>query len=417
MKVALLHNFHGASAPSGENEAVESDTALLRSYGHEVCLIRWDMDRLAESRVEQLRTALLCAWNPAAYRRVRRALSDFDPDIVHIHNTFPQTSPAVFYAARGSRAAIVFSTHNYRAVCASGLLLRDAKPCRDCMDAGSSFPAIRHKCYRGSRLATIAAGISVDLHRRAGTFREIPHAIIAFTDFQRELLAEAGFERSRIHVRPHHYANPAEPIAWAARSMTMLYVGRLSAEKGVDVLLQALAMVPDAPSCEIIGDGRDRGALEETATQSGLKSRVRFLGLKNHEETQQAIRSSRLVIIPSICNEGFPMVFREAMAAGTPVLASRIGALAEIVQHRSNGYSFDAGSPEALARALRDLMRSPWLLEEMSATASRYYLENLSGAAGHERLMSIYKAAQRRRALQVGGQAPQDMQPVLTPEF
>lgn len=399
MKVLLLHNYHGSSAPSGENEAVNSDASLLRAYGHEVEILDWRMDALPNSRAAQFSAAVLCAWNPAAYARVKRAVLAYKPHVVHIHNTFPQVSAAVFYAARHwPQAAVVFSAHNYRSICASGLMLRDGKPCRACIDAGSSLPAIRYRCYRGNRLATVAASVSVDLHRWTGTFREMPDAIIVFTKVQRDILAASGFPSGRFYIRPHHYADPLPRVPWSERSGSLLYVGRLSHEKGADVLLKALALLPDVPACDIIGDGYEAPQLRAKAAALGIAERVRFHGMVSHEAAQCAIRNSRIVVIPSICNEGFPMVYREAMAFGTPVLASRIGALGEIVREGENGSFFEAGNPAGLAAQLNRMLADGKLLERMSENAYARYMSEYSGPAGYESLMRIYSAAQQNRS-------------------
>jgi glycosyltransferase involved in cell wall biosynthesis len=173
-------------------------------------------------------------------------------------------------------------------------------------------------------------------------------------------------------------------------------VGRLTIEKGAHVLIDALHEMADPPECELIGEGAGRPALEARVQTLGLNDRVRFRGLLPRSESQAAIRRARLLVIPSVCNEGFPMVFREAMAMGVPVLASRIGSLGEIVREGWNGRLFEPGQPEALATALEQMLANSEVLRQMGENAFQEFSLKYSETVAHETLMRIYEAAQRR---------------------
>ena len=328
-----------------------------------------------------------------------RTLRRLEPDVVHIHNTFPQASPAVLYAARRfGRAAVVMTVHNYRMLCANGLLFRDGQNCTECVTAGSSLPAMRHGCYRRSRLATLPLAISIDFHRHLGTYYRVPDAVIALTAFQRDTLRNAvGLDN--VYVKPSHYSDPPNRIPWSERSCGILYVGRLTVEKGVDVLIDALRQTPDAPHCDIVGDGDERAALEAKVNSLGMAGRIRFHGMLPGDEARQAIGRARLLVIPSVCNEGFPLVLREAMALGVPVAASRIGSLKEIVTDGWTGRLFEAGRSNALAAALRELLAAPGLLSDMAEHSFQEFLSKYSESSVYASLLDIYAKSRAKRSL------------------
>lgn len=399
MKICVIHNYYRTSAPSGENVAVESDVRLLRAHGHEVATLRWENDDLTESPFGQLALSVKCTWNYMAYRKVLQSLRRMEPDVVHVHNTFPQASPAVLYAARRfSRSAIVMTVHNYRMLCANGLLFRNGRTCTECVSSGSSLPAIRYGCYRRSRLKTLPVALSIDVHRRLGTYWQVPDAVIVLTAFQRDLLSGA-VEPGRLFVKPPHYSDPPVRVPWSERCRSILYVGRLSAEKGVNVLIEALSQMPGAPTCDIVGDGEERRALEATTNRLGMAGRVRFHGLLPPDKAQQAISRAVLLVVPSVWAEGFPLVLREAMALGVPVLASRIGSLKEIVKDGWNGRLFDAGRPDALALALGEILADEDRLKQFGDNAFREFVSKYSESSVYESLLEIYAKARTRRSL------------------
>lgn len=397
MKVCIIHNYYRTSAPSGENVAVESDAALLRAHGHEVVTLRWENDDLADSALAQLALGVTCTWNQSAYRSVLRSLRRLEPDIVHIHNTFPQASPAVLYAARRfDRSAIVMTIHNYRMLCANGLLFRNGQACTECVRAGSSLPAIRHGCYRSSRLRTLPVALSIDFHRHLGTYYRVPDAVIVLTAFQRDMLS-GRVEPEKLHIKPH-FTDPPDRMPWSEREYRLLFVGRLSAEKGLNVLIDALRQVPDAPACDIIGDGDERAALEARVHSLGMAGRIRFHGMLPADRAQQAISRAKLLVIPSLCNETFSLVLREAMALGVPVLASRIGALKETIKDGWSGALFEAGHPEALAAALKQLLGDEERLRQMGDHAFHEFMSRYSESSVYDSLLDIYTRARQRRS-------------------
>lgn len=399
MNILLVHNFYRSSSPSGENAVFEAERELLRARGHEVLEFTRHSDELARAgALGTLKGAVATPWNPASVGTVRRILLRERPEILHAHNTFPLISPAVFRAARGLPTATVLTLHNYRTVCAAAIPMREGRPCTECLDRRSVLPALRYGCYRGSHLATAPLAASIALHRAMGTWRRDVDAFIALTQFQRGELARAGLPEERIRVKPHFYADPPAPTPWREREARAVFLGRLGEEKGVRFLLEAWRSWGEgAPRLELIGDGPKRAALEARVREAGLEGRVVLRGQLPFAQAQQIVAHSRLLILPSIWFEGFPMVIREAYALGVPVAASRLGSMAELVEEGRTGVLFEPGDAPSLLRAVRGAWEAQEKLEAMGAGARQAFEAQYTAEANYDRLMAIYEEARERR--------------------
>jgi glycosyltransferase involved in cell wall biosynthesis len=390
MRVLLVHNLYGSSAPSGENQVFDAERALLASRGNEVEVFTRSSDGIrAEGAWGMVKGGMSTPWNRWAARALQTVVNEFRPNVVHVHNTFPLISPAVFHAV-GHRAARILTLHNYRIFCPAGVPMRAGKVCVECLVARSSLPAMRYGCYRSSRLATLPLALSVALHRAIGTWTKRVDAFITFSEFQRGVMIEAGLPVTRVHVKPNFYPGRPAVIPSAEREPYVVFVGRLGAEKGVLALLKAWrAWGPDAPELRLIGDGDLRIELERMA--AGLA--VRFLGQLPMAQAQAQIAGARLLVLPSECFEGFPMVVREAFAFGTPAAVSDIGPLPSIVQNGVSGIVFAPAQPESLLARVRAAWETPGLLERLGQGARAEFEAKYTEETNYQTLMAIYEKA------------------------
>ena len=400
LRIIVVHNYYGSSAPSGENNAVDAEIAMLRRFGSEVHTFTRESDEIRDVGVRGLvHGGLTYPWNPIEVARLKRLLRVARPDIVHVHNTFPLISPGIFWAIR-KHAVSVLTVHNYRLFCASALLLRDGEVCTRCLDEHSVMPALRYGCYRGSRVATLPIAHSIALHNALGTWRTQVDAFIAVTEFQRDKLIAAGLPRDRVHVKSNFFPGCPSVLPWESRRAG-LYVGRLSPEKGVEYLVRAwLDLGPRAPALRIVGDGPLRGSLELLAKSRG-GANIEFLGSVPPAVAVEEVSRAKLLFLPSICYEGFPVVLQEAFAVGTPVAVSGIGSLPVIVQDGVNGFVFEVRNPVSIGDLVRRVWDDAALLERLSAGARSSFQANYTEDSNHRRLMEIYAAAiaQRRYAI------------------
>jgi glycosyltransferase involved in cell wall biosynthesis len=397
MRVLLVHNRYGSSAPSGENVVVDAERRMLERAGHEVALFGRDSDAVRARGVRgAIEAAVLVPWNPATGRAVRDAVEAFRPDVVHVHNTFPLISPSVFHAI-GTRVPRVLTLHNYRLVCAAAIPMREGRVCTECIDRRSVRPALVHGCYRESRVATAPLAAGIALHRTLGTWDRQVEAFVALTAFQRDLMVAAGLPAARVHVKPNFFEGDPVPLPWAGRDEAVVYAGRLSTEKGVDALVEAwLRWGPAAPELRIVGDGSLRASLEAAAARRP-EVRIRFLGRLSPVCTAAQIARARLLVLPSVWFETFGMVLCEAFAFGTPVAVSDLGALPSVMTPGVSGVTFEPGRPDALLATVRAAW-SDGRLERMSSGARAEFERRYTEQGNLEQLLAIYGRAIAERA-------------------
>ncbi len=400
MRVLLVHNFYGSAAPSGENQVVEIERALLQSQGHEVAIFSRHSDQIRSQGIwGAVKGAAATPWNPWSAQAIRQVVASFRPDVVHVHNTFPLISPSIFHALAGTGVARVLTLHNYRLFCSAAIPMRDGKVCTDCLDHRSVLPALQHGCYRNSRLATVPLALNVALHHGIGTWTNQVDAFITLSDFQRQRMVEAGLPSERVFVKPNFYPGNPTVVPWAQRKPFVVFAGRLTAEKGVRTLMRAWQLWgTDAPELRVLGDGELRDELAQMA--SGLP--VRFMGQMSAVEAQQQIAEARLLVLPSECFEGFPMVVREAFAFGTPAAVSDLGPLPSIVRHGESGVVFEAGNPATLLQEIRRAWTTPNLLEALGNGARTAFEAHYTEESNYKIMMMIYQRAIERNASRDG---------------
>jgi glycosyltransferase involved in cell wall biosynthesis len=385
MKVLIVHNRYRTSAPSGEDVAVEGEQRMLSRRGVDVVQFERCNDDL-DQQTWAAKTAMAgnTIWSQQSRSSLRRVIRQTRPDIVHVHNTFAMLSPSVYGAAKAEGLPVVQTLHNFRFFCPSALFLRDGKPCEECVDK-SLLQSVRHRCYRGSLTATATLATMLVLHRAIGTYANDIDRYVVLTQFAREKVARAGIAPNRISVKPNFLADP--PPAGQGGGGYVIYVGRLLEGKGTETLVRAWHSLPDI-KLKIVGDGALRPMLEAIVKERNLN--VEFVGRLEKPAVLSALSKAELMIIPSECYEGFPMVIAEAFACGTPVLASRTGSLEELVTDGVTGKKFAVGDSEDLARSVRSVLSDPAALITMRGNARAYFDAHLTEQQNFSHLTGIY---------------------------
>lgn len=343
MKVLVAHNFYDRRSPSGENAVVENELKLLTSAGIAVTTLFRYSDRIGGNPVRLAEAAIGPLHSPSAVRELRTLVGREQPSVIHVHNVFPLISPSIVDVAARLGVPVVQSVHNYRHSCVNGLHFRKSQVCTDCCSTAVPWPAVVHGCYRQSRLQTVPMAVSQSLHRR--TWRGVAHTF-ALTPFMADRLVAAGIPRERISLRPSWVADPGE--ATEPPTGDFAYVGRLDEAKGVLALLEAWRQ-RTGPSRRLViaGDGPLAAAVQQAAQAD---PDIRFLGRVAPEAARELMRRSSAVLVPSLWFEGFPLTVVEAFSVGRPVVVTRGGSAASIVDDRV-GWVTDA-TPEALVRVL-----------------------------------------------------------------
>ncbi len=376
-RILLVHNAY--QQRGGEDMVAEAEAALLRAHGHAVIEYRRHNDEIAgQSRAD---IALQTLWSRRTMREMGKLLDDELPDVVHVHNTFPLISPSLYTACAQAGVPVVQTLHNFRLLCPQAMFLREGRVCEDCLGRLPWRGAVRG-CYRDSRLqSTVLTGMLLT-HRALGTWQQHITRYIALNDFCRDKFIAGGLPAERISVKPN-FVDFALPPPGTRKGF--LFVGRLSPEKGVSVLGRATRML-DSIELRVAGTGPEAAALADLPGVDLLG------GLDMGAVYRQMCRSEALVL-PSIWYENFPRTLVEAYACGLPVIASRIGALAELVRDGETGLLFEPGDPSALATCLRWAQAHPREMAAMGQRARARYEAEFTGERNYGQLMTIYRQA------------------------
>ena len=183
-KVLIVHNYY--QIPGGEDTVVENEKNLLEKHGHEVVLYtRHNSELKGMSKLQKLLLPFSTIFNLRTYREVRTIIKEQNIDVLHVHNTLNLVSPSVYYAGFSKKIPVVQSVHNFRLLCPGATFFRDGHVCEECLEKGL-FCAVKHKCYRGSRVQTLACVIRTLEHRAFGTYRKLDY--ICLTEFNKSKL-------------------------------------------------------------------------------------------------------------------------------------------------------------------------------------------------------------------------------------
>ena len=377
-RVMVVHNAYQQAG--GEDGVVAAELKLLRDHGHEVFEFRRDNQEIQTMKAPRLVAYTL--WSASAHDQALTMLRTHRPDVVHVHNTFPLISPSLYWACANAGVPVVQTLHNFRLACPQAMFLRDGKICESCLGK-MPWPALLHGCYRGSRAQSAVLFAMLTVHCVAGTYEHKVCRYIALSEFSKNKFIQAGLPGQRIVVKPNFVQRVpgAEPVTRDG----LLFVGRLSPEKGVEVL---------AAACKAIGTVRLRvaGTGNAVCHLEGLQG-VDLLGGQTAVQVQQEMHGAVALVLPSICFEGFPLTLVEAFSCCVPVIASRIGALAELVEHGVTGLLFTPGNAGELAETMQWATAHPQEMAAMGRNARALYERRYTPEINYRQLMAIYQSA------------------------
>lgn len=383
MRILQIHNEYRLRG--GEDVQVEMEAEALRGVGHEVVRVT------ARNPDPAIPSAIALAKAPhngrAARSALRAALVD-PPDVAHVHNTWFQLSPAAFEVLSERGVPTVMTLHNYRLVCMQAFLLRDGRICTECVGS-SPLSGVRYRCYRDSLVPSAAAAATIALTRMRKSLRGVARMIVPSATMQ-DVFVAAGIEAERIRVVANMVSDPGPRPARPSASRKVLFVGRLSKEKGVDTLIEAWAGLPGGIGLqlEVVGEGPMH---EELGRR--LPAGVELSGLRSGEQVNEAMLGARALIFPTRGMEPFGRVAVEAFAAGLPVLGARIGGAEEIVAKLGSEWLFSPGDPHGLRGAIEELVADDDAVDGTGALARQTYERSYAPEASLEQLEAIYREA------------------------
>jgi glycosyltransferase involved in cell wall biosynthesis len=366
MKILVINKFFYQFG--GTERYAFALTDLLESYGHETVPFAMahpdnvisDYSKyfvspvdLAKPRISWsgLKAAGRVVYSFEAARKLRQLIRDTKPDLAHIQNIYHQLSPSVLKVLKEEKIPTVQTLHDYAYLSPSYGLFDHGAVCER-VKPRKYYRAVFHKCVKNSFMASALDAFAFRFHATFGLDERLVGRLIAPSEFVKNKFAEWGRNVFRMEVLPHFIdATRYEPEY--APGAEVAYVGRLSEEKGIGILLAAMEKIPDV-RLKVIGTGPMEKQLKDFCELAGLKN-VRFLGQLRHTEVMEEIGRSRFVVVPSLFYEPFGYLAIEAACMGKAVVASKVGGLPEIVRDSETGVLVPPGDAKALASAIATL--------------------------------------------------------------
>ncbi len=378
MKILQVHNDY--QFKGGEDRVLYNEHELLKANGEEPSIFMVTNDDITTFSL-RVKIALTAHYSKWGKRLMADQIAGFKPDIVHVHNFFPQLTPSIYDACIDASVPIVQTLHNYRLMCPGGLLLRDGKICEVCISK-SPYNAVVQKCYRNSYIGSLSVAHMVSCYRKKRIWDKVDH-FITLTNFAKNKFIEAGFPEKKLSVKPNFNSDDVLNIK-SIRKKQALFVGRISQEKGISILIDAWKNID--LKLFVAGDGPLLPLLRHKENDN-----IILLGKQTREKVAELMRESSFLILPAISYEGFPMVIAEAFSHGLPVICSQLGGMAEIVEDGVTGLHFEAGNANDLAKKVTLMINNPEKCKLMGENAKKVYLEKYTPEKNYQMLINIYK--------------------------
>jgi glycosyltransferase involved in cell wall biosynthesis len=405
MKVLFINKFFYLRG--GSERVFFDEASLMEEHGHEVGFFAMHHPRNLPSlynqyfmpRVEyaekmsltqKLREAgrILYSWE--ARKRLRRILEQEKFEIAHLHNIHHQISPSILHELKRFGIPAVMTLHDYKMTCPTYNLLCHGHLCEVCT-YGKYYSCVLNRCNKGSLAKSMVNTLEMYLHHRVMQIYGEVALFISPSKFLIEKLQEMGFPGKLVHLPNFIRSENIEP-AQKGEEGSLVFFGRLSREKGVMTLIEAVRDLK--VTLKLIGEGPQRGELEEKVSSEKI-SNVFFMGYKQGQELFDEIKKSMIVILPSEWYENNPLSVLEAFALGKPVIGSRLGGIPELVQDNETGFTFEPGNVADLREKIRLLLENINVIPEIRKKSQRFVIEELNPETHYEKLMNIYRCARK----------------------
>ncbi|MGE5341006.1 MAG: glycosyltransferase family 4 protein [Candidatus Omnitrophota bacterium] len=386
MKILLIHNFYRFRG--GEDRYVSILQRILEQNGHRVITFFVDSrDIETFGMVKKCLIPFSLIYSPTASRKLEHLIREEKPDLAVVHNLFPLLSLSILNVLKRHHIPVLKRLENYKFLCLNGLFLtNDFKTCERCK-YGNFFPGIIHRCYQRSFLNSLGIAVSEFIHRKLKTVLKTTDRFLASSEFVKTKFIQAGFPGANIIVHPNFIdfkpiPNVEPPGDYA------VYLGRLSAEKGLMTLLNAFKELPDLP-LRIVGDGPMRNELE-TVVREHRMTNVTFDGFIDGPEKQKILKKALVMVFPSECYESFGYTIVESFACGVPVIASDNGPASELVTEGHTGFLFRKENPADLREKMVLLLSDRTRLMEMKTNALVQARSLYTDEKGYQRLEQLF---------------------------
>lgn len=382
MKVVMIHNrykYHG-----GEDAVFQAESAMLTRYGNSVAELVFDNKEI-QSTLDKILLVIKGVYNSKSASELEKVIRRFKPDIIHVHNFFPLASPSIFFAAKRHGIPLVITLHNYRLICPSATLYFNGRIYEENIHKVFPLDAVVNGVYRNSKLQTAGLALITTVHNLIGTWRNKVSKFIVLTNFAKGKFIDSAMRVSenQFVVKPNFVEDPG--YSNNEREDFFLVVGRLSEEKGIATVLEAIEH--GKFKVVFIGDGPLKDLVLEATKRN---ANIQYLGFQNKTVILDYLRRCRALLFPSVWYEGFPITILEAFSTGTPVVASRLGSMAEVVTDQVNGLHFEVGSAQDLITKVHLLKGNANLAARLGANARKTYEDLYTPEKNSKLLLDIY---------------------------
>jgi len=385
MRILQIHNYY--QNYGGECHVVDAEKKLLEENGHEVIqFVRHSRDIESWSASKKAVMLASIPYNPIEYSSLLKLANEVQPDVAHVHNVFPLISPSAYSALARAGIPTVQTVHNYRFMCPNGMFFIEKSICEKCQTQGY-LSAVINRCMRNSYAISALYAAAIANAWRKKIIQNKISRYIALNQFVFEKMVVAGIPREKIAICGNFIdtENKSVPV----KKCYILYIGRLSTEKGVMTLLKAVASLKNV-TLKVAGTGPDERILEQYALKYA-GDRVEFLGFIKGEHKEKLISEAVCTVVPSEWYENYPISVLESLSLGTPVVASRIGGLPEMVKHGVTGLLFEPEDSLELANCIQDLVDSPEVVAKMAKSAINYSVNTFNSNIHYEQMVEIYQ--------------------------
>lgn len=299
----------------------------------------------------KIKNAIKLISSKEAYTKLCRLIEDTKPDIAHVNLIYHQLTPSVFHALKKHNIPVVFTSHDYKLVCPNYKLFTNNEICMKCTE-GKFVNCFFNKCHKDSNLYSLLLTIEAYYHKWKGSY-EIADRVICPSEFMYKQLKDKRIPGNKLRLMPNFLTNDfsKKESLTIEKEDFILYYGRLSGEKGLDVLLDAKKLLKSSIQLKIIGNGPEELRLKERVQKEGI-SNVEFLGFKTGDDLTIEIEKARATIIPAVWHEVFGLTIIESFSSGTPVIGSSVGGITELIHEGKNGFLFERANPKELAHKI-----------------------------------------------------------------
>jgi glycosyltransferase involved in cell wall biosynthesis len=390
VKILFIHNYHRLGSSSGDDIVVNNEIQLLRTNGNEIVIYAKSNSEFQEQNfIHKFINLTQIPWSWQNFKTLQRIIKKEDPDIIHSHTFFPFITPSAYFIASEMGKPIIQTLHDFYFFCPQAFFFKNGQICERCSEKGL-HNAILNRCFKNSFIKSSIPVITLSLIKNLNIIGKIT-AFITFTKFGKSKFSQLGIPSDRIFIKPHFLPDIDNQLSYGddKYGKNFLFLGRLGDEKGIEFLIDVWQRLTDIPLV-IVGSGPLEASIRR---QTENMTNVKYIGFISHDDIFKELKKAYAVIAPSLCYETFNLSIVEAYTVGTPVIATNLGAMADLVIPGKTGLLFERNNKEELIEKVKWLWENKEERDRMGTNARKEFEEKYTAEKNYKMLMNIYEKA------------------------